>query len=292
MVGFMIHTDNSHKVHVGCQGWNYDDWVTPAARRARGLLPARHARRPHARRLRARVRDRRSRFDLLRHPARLDLRRLAQARPRGLHLRPEAAAGDHARARAAGRGLGARARHVLRARAAARRRSSPPCSSSSRRSSRRPPRTRARSRSSCRSCPKTSASPSSCATRSGSRRSCSHRSGDTGTSRSRSSRGRGSRASACGARRRRCSKRPTSPTCAGWARATSRASTRCSASARRTSNAGPRPSSASRARLPHIYAYFSNYYEGHAPASANKLKRLLGQHVVGPEDLENQPSLF
>ena len=30
-VGFMIHTDNSHEVHVGCQGWNYDDWVTPAA---------------------------------------------------------------------------------------------------------------------------------------------------------------------------------------------------------------------------------------------------------------------
>ena len=46
------------------------------------------------------------------------------------------------------------------------------------------------------------------------------------------------------------------------------------------------------ARLPHTYAYFSNYYEGHAPASANKLKRLLGQHVVGPEDLESQPSLF
>jgi uncharacterized protein YecE (DUF72 family) len=46
------------------------------------------------------------------------------------------------------------------------------------------------------------------------------------------------------------------------------------------------------ARLPHTYAYFSNYYEGHAPASANKLKRLLGQPVVGPEDLENQPSLF
>ena len=46
------------------------------------------------------------------------------------------------------------------------------------------------------------------------------------------------------------------------------------------------------ARLPHTYAYFSNYYEGHAPASANKLKRLLGQHIVGPEDLESQPSLF
>jgi uncharacterized protein YecE (DUF72 family) len=45
-------------------------------------------------------------------------------------------------------------------------------------------------------------------------------------------------------------------------------------------------------RVPAVYAYFSNFYEGHAPASANKLKRLLGEPVVGPEDLENQPSLF
>ena len=41
-----------------------------------------------------------------------------------------------------------------------------------------------------------------------------------------------------------------------------------------------------------VYAYFSNFYEGHAPASANKLKRLLGDAVVRPEELENQPSLF
>ena len=41
-----------------------------------------------------------------------------------------------------------------------------------------------------------------------------------------------------------------------------------------------------------VYAYFSNFYEGHAPASANKLKRLLGQTVVEPDDLEHQPSLF
>jgi uncharacterized protein YecE (DUF72 family) len=47
-----------------------------------------------------------------------------------------------------------------------------------------------------------------------------------------------------------------------------------------------------RGRVPAVYAYFSNYYEGHAPASANKLKRLLGEPTVGPEDLENQPSLF
>ena len=42
----------------------------------------------------------------------------------------------------------------------------------------------------------------------------------------------------------------------------------------------------------HVYAYFSNYYEGHAPASANKLKRLLGQAPVAPAELADQPSLF
>ena len=41
-----------------------------------------------------------------------------------------------------------------------------------------------------------------------------------------------------------------------------------------------------------VYAYFSNFYEGHAPASANKLKRLLGQSVIEASDLEDQPSLF
>ncbi|GAC1407089.1 MAG: DUF72 domain-containing protein [Pyrinomonadaceae bacterium] len=45
-------------------------------------------------------------------------------------------------------------------------------------------------------------------------------------------------------------------------------------------------------RTSNIYAYFSNYYEGHAPLSANKLKRLLGQKTVEAKDLEDQPSLF
>jgi uncharacterized protein YecE (DUF72 family) len=45
-------------------------------------------------------------------------------------------------------------------------------------------------------------------------------------------------------------------------------------------------------RVPRVLAYFSNYYEGHAPASANRLKRLLGEAVVTPEDLDDQPSLF
>jgi len=41
-----------------------------------------------------------------------------------------------------------------------------------------------------------------------------------------------------------------------------------------------------------VYAYFSNFYEGHAPASANKLMRALGQRAVAPEELADQPSLF
>lgn len=45
-------------------------------------------------------------------------------------------------------------------------------------------------------------------------------------------------------------------------------------------------------RVPLVYAYFSNFYEGQAPASANKLKRLLNQPVVEPDELESQPSLF
>jgi uncharacterized protein YecE (DUF72 family) len=47
-----------------------------------------------------------------------------------------------------------------------------------------------------------------------------------------------------------------------------------------------------RERVKQVYAYFSNFYEGHAPASANKLKRLLGQQIIEAADLEDQPSLF
>lgn len=47
-----------------------------------------------------------------------------------------------------------------------------------------------------------------------------------------------------------------------------------------------------RGRVPAVFAYFSNFYEGHAPASANKLKRLLGEPIVTPDELEDQPSLF
>jgi uncharacterized protein YecE (DUF72 family) len=41
-----------------------------------------------------------------------------------------------------------------------------------------------------------------------------------------------------------------------------------------------------------IYVYFSNFYEGFAPASVNKLRELLGQKTVQASSLENQKSLF
>jgi uncharacterized protein YecE (DUF72 family) len=41
-----------------------------------------------------------------------------------------------------------------------------------------------------------------------------------------------------------------------------------------------------------VFAYFSNFYEGYAVESANKLRRLLGQSPVDAETLSDQPSLF
>jgi uncharacterized protein YecE (DUF72 family) len=38
--------------------------------------------------------------------------------------------------------------------------------------------------------------------------------------------------------------------------------------------------------------YFSNFHEGFAPASANKMKELFEQKTVKPKMLGNQPSLF
>jgi uncharacterized protein YecE (DUF72 family) len=46
------------------------------------------------------------------------------------------------------------------------------------------------------------------------------------------------------------------------------------------------------ARVPSVFAYFSNFYEGFAPASANKLKTLLSLPTVSPDELETQQSLF
>lgn len=41
-----------------------------------------------------------------------------------------------------------------------------------------------------------------------------------------------------------------------------------------------------------IFIFISNFYEGHAPASVNKLKRMLGLEVRDPASLEKQLSLF
>jgi uncharacterized protein YecE (DUF72 family) len=41
-----------------------------------------------------------------------------------------------------------------------------------------------------------------------------------------------------------------------------------------------------------IYGYFNNHYQGHSPGSANLFKRLIGQTAVDPESLVEQPSLF
>lgn len=41
-----------------------------------------------------------------------------------------------------------------------------------------------------------------------------------------------------------------------------------------------------------VYVYFSNFYEGFAPASAGKFRELCGQKTIDVEALENQGSLF
>ena len=40
------------------------------------------------------------------------------------------------------------------------------------------------------------------------------------------------------------------------------------------------------------FVYFSNFYEGFAPASCNKLKEMVGQETIDFSQLENQQSLF
>lgn len=41
-----------------------------------------------------------------------------------------------------------------------------------------------------------------------------------------------------------------------------------------------------------VFVYIDNYFEGHAPATANKLKTLLGLPAVPPDTMEDQRSLF
>lgn len=47
-----------------------------------------------------------------------------------------------------------------------------------------------------------------------------------------------------------------------------------------------------RGRGTKVFAYFSNYYEGLAPASALRLQESLGGKSFDPRELESQPSLF
>lgn len=41
-----------------------------------------------------------------------------------------------------------------------------------------------------------------------------------------------------------------------------------------------------------FFVYCDNYLEGHAPATARKIQKMLGLRTVEPSKLENQPSLF
>ena len=46
------------------------------------------------------------------------------------------------------------------------------------------------------------------------------------------------------------------------------------------------------ARVSTVYGYFSNHFQGHAPASAREMQRLIGVSPVEPEQLRSQTSLF
>jgi len=46
------------------------------------------------------------------------------------------------------------------------------------------------------------------------------------------------------------------------------------------------------ARVQSVYGYFSNQFQGHAPASARAMQRLIGQKIVEPENLGAQRTLF
>jgi uncharacterized protein YecE (DUF72 family) len=41
-----------------------------------------------------------------------------------------------------------------------------------------------------------------------------------------------------------------------------------------------------------VFGYFNNHFQGHSPASCNQFKRLIGQPVVEPDALVVQPGLF
>lgn len=45
-------------------------------------------------------------------------------------------------------------------------------------------------------------------------------------------------------------------------------------------------------RVETAYGYFNNHFQGHSPASANQFKQMIGQPIIEPESLITQPSLF
>lgn len=47
-----------------------------------------------------------------------------------------------------------------------------------------------------------------------------------------------------------------------------------------------------RERVEIVYGYFNNHYQGHSPGSANQFKKAIGQSAVEPDALVTQPSLF
>jgi uncharacterized protein YecE (DUF72 family) len=47
-----------------------------------------------------------------------------------------------------------------------------------------------------------------------------------------------------------------------------------------------------RQQVGEIYGYFNNHFQGHSPASCNQFKRLIGQLAIEPDSLITQPSLF
>ncbi|MEK7667978.1 MAG: DUF72 domain-containing protein [Gemmatimonadota bacterium] len=46
------------------------------------------------------------------------------------------------------------------------------------------------------------------------------------------------------------------------------------------------------ARVSTVYGYFNNHFQGHSPASARAMQKLLDQHVVSPSELADQVELF
>jgi uncharacterized protein YecE (DUF72 family) len=47
-----------------------------------------------------------------------------------------------------------------------------------------------------------------------------------------------------------------------------------------------------RLKAQEVFVYISNFYEGFAPGTVNKLKTLFRQTIINPAELENQTSLF